>query len=66
MTIVVNGEVLDVPDDSDIRALVEQLGAPVDGVAVALNGEVVPRGQHAGTGLHPGDKVEVIRAVGGG
>ncbi len=66
MTVVVNGEPRDVPDNSDVVGLLRLLGAPVDGVAVALNGEVVPRGQQEGTALRPGDRVEVIRAVGGG
>jgi sulfur carrier protein len=33
---------------------------------VAINTEVVPRGQHATHALRPGDRVEIIQAVGGG
>jgi sulfur carrier protein len=36
------------------------------GVAVALNGAVVPRGRWAETALAPGDELEVIGAVQGG
>jgi sulfur carrier protein len=36
------------------------------GVAVALNGAVVPRGRWAATTLAPGDELEVIGAVQGG
>ncbi|MFP5283167.1 MAG: sulfur carrier protein ThiS [Actinomycetes bacterium] len=36
------------------------------GVAVALDGEVVPRARHAGTPLHEGAQVEIVTAVQGG
>ncbi len=66
MRLLVNGESRDVTDDIDVRALVETVGANPEGVAVAVNGEVVPRGQHREHRLREGDRVEVIRAVGGG
>lgn len=66
MKLRVNGEDHDLPDGIDVRGLVEALGAHPDGVAVAVNGEVVPRGQQRERALRDGDKVEVIRAVGGG
>ncbi len=62
----VNGEPRDVPVGTTITGLVRLLGAPPEGVAVALNGEVVPRAEHPARALAPGDRVEVIRAVGGG
>ena len=36
------------------------------GIAVALNGAMVPRAAWAQTQLHPGDKVEIVRARQGG
>lgn len=36
------------------------------GIAVALNGAVVPRGAWRDTTLKPGDKVEIVRARQGG
>jgi sulfur carrier protein len=36
------------------------------GIAVALNGEVVPRSAWEVTGLRPGDRVEVLTAAQGG
>ena len=36
------------------------------GIAVALNGAVVPRAAWAATALHPGDSVEIVRARQGG
>jgi sulfur carrier protein len=36
------------------------------GIAVALNGAVVPRAAWPATPLHPGDSVEIVRARQGG
>ena len=36
------------------------------GIAVALNGAIVPRAAWAQTPLHPGDDVEIVRARQGG
>ena len=36
------------------------------GIAVALNGAVVPRAAWRGTPLKPGDRVEIVRARQGG
>jgi sulfur carrier protein len=36
------------------------------GVAVAVDGEVIPRGRWSDTGLHEGQEVEVLHAVQGG
>jgi len=51
-----------------VAALVAALGIAADarGVAVALNGAVVPRGQWPTAALAAGDRVEVIRAMQGG
>ena len=36
------------------------------GIAVALNGSVVPRSAWGETALRPGDKIEIVRAMRGG
>ena len=36
------------------------------GIAVALNGEVIPRTAWTATLLRPGDKIEIVRARQGG
>jgi len=41
-------------------------GAAAKGIAVALNGEVVPRSAWDVTDLRPGDRVEVLTAAQGG
>ncbi len=66
MQTTVNGMAREVADSLTLRELVLLLGAHPDAVAVAVNGEVVPRHQLAERPVEPGDRVEVIRAVGGG
>ena len=66
MQITVNGQAREVPDGLTVAELLRALGVPGDGVAVAVDREVVPRSAHAGTALRPGAQVEVLVAVGGG
>jgi sulfur carrier protein len=35
-------------------------------IAVEMNGEIVPKSRYAETRVAPGDRVEVVAAVGGG
>ena len=65
--IKVNG-VADELAAATIAALLEAQGiAPgARGVAVALNGAVVPRAAWAETKLSAGDEVEIIKAMSGG
>jgi sulfur carrier protein len=55
-----------VPEEATVANLIEQLSAPPQGVAVAIDGEVVPRGQWAETALQAGARVEVVAAIQGG
>ncbi|MFG1607360.1 sulfur carrier protein ThiS [Actinoplanes sp. NPDC049265] len=66
MTILVNGDQATFPPDATVASLVAGLTRAERGVAVALNGEVVPRSEWAGTGLSDGDRVEVLTAAQGG
>ena len=66
--IVVNGEERPLPDDGSIPALLLELDLEPGqrGVAVAINGEVVPRQDWISKSLIAGDRVELVRAVQGG
>jgi sulfur carrier protein len=66
MTIVVNGQHHDLPDDATLTDVVARLTTAGRGVAVALNGSVVPRGQWQSTALVDADQVEILTAVQGG
>ncbi len=67
MEVVVNGTSRNVPAGSTITDVLPERGAAASlGVAVALNGTVVRRADWANTDLRMGDKIEILRAVGGG
>jgi sulfur carrier protein len=68
MTVVtLNGERRELGERATVEAAVLAAGAPDGrGVAVALDGEVVPRGQWATTEVRDGQQVEVLHAVQGG
>ncbi|HYN98750.1 MAG TPA: sulfur carrier protein ThiS [Actinomycetota bacterium] len=62
-----NGEDREVAPESSIPDVLAILGLDaVRGVAVAVDGEVIPRSQWDGFQLAGGMKVEVLRAVQGG
>jgi len=66
MDIMLNGDPLALPDDCTVAGLLESQGLTERRVAVELNGDIVPRGRHAGQQLAAGDRVEIVHALGGG
>jgi sulfur carrier protein len=68
MNVTVNGRPREIGDGATVAGVVEMLDvAPgARGVAVALDGEVVPRGRWAETELREGSLVEVVAAIQGG
>lgn len=67
MTITCNGEAVRLPDGTVADLLDARLGTPrPEGVAVAVNHEVVPRGEWPKVDLAAGDVVEIVTAVQGG
>jgi sulfur carrier protein len=66
--LVVNGEVTEFAEGTTVAKIIKTLGRDPSGrgIAVAVNGAVVPRGTWHETKLHNDDEVEVLAAVGGG
>lgn len=62
----VNGADRELAEGSTVAALLAELEVPAAGVAVAVNGEVVPRAGHGTTVVPDGAVVEVLTAVQGG
>ncbi len=64
----VNGEPRAVRTGATIADLVSDAvpNTEARGVAVARNGEIVPRGEWAATALAEGDAIEIVRPVQGG
>ena len=67
MIVEVNGKPHELQGGARVMAAVElACGAPAAGVAVAVDGEVVPRSEWETTALREGQSVEIVAAVQGG
>ena len=64
--VFVNGEYRELGDGATVETVVHELGVDKRGTAVAVNGEVIPRGEWSSTELRDGQEVEVLHAVQGG
>jgi sulfur carrier protein len=66
MRVLVNGEAMEVPEGVSVDGLLEHLKVKREYTAVALNREITPQAQYAATHLKDGDRVEIVRPMGGG
>jgi thiazole synthase len=67
MNVELNGDLVSLPDGATVATAIEASGAPSQrGVAVALDGDVVPRSEWETTPLADGQSVEVLAAIQGG
>lgn len=66
ITVTINGKQQRLAGPLTIAAYVETLPVNQRHVAVAINGEVVPRDRWPDTSIADGDSVEIVRMVGGG
>ena len=68
MKVLLNGESAELSDGATVLTALQSLDLPGAGrgVAVAVDAEVVPRGQWEATHLHEGARVEILRAIQGG
>jgi len=66
MQITLNGEPLELPSPLSLAELVDRQGLRDARVAVEVNGAIAPRSQHHCVTVQPGDRIEIVRALGGG
>ena len=68
MTVLCNGDPVDVEAGATVAHLLGRMGVDADarGIAVAVDGEVVPRGRWADVRLDADARVEVVTAIQGG
>ncbi|HEX2274101.1 MAG TPA: sulfur carrier protein ThiS [Acidimicrobiales bacterium] len=66
MTVVSNGEPVELPEGATVDDLLAKLGLGGRWVLVERNGEPVARRELASTVLAEGDRLELVRAVAGG
>ena len=65
MRILVNDEEHEVADDLTVAGLLDRMGYPAKGIAVAVDWAVIPRSDWHTT-LSEGARIEVVTAVQGG
>ncbi len=71
MRIELNGDAIELADGASVADAIDATGAKnmTDsrrGIAVAVDGEVVPRGEWGATPLADGQSIEVVGAIQGG
>jgi sulfur carrier protein len=66
MQIIVNGEAREIQEEITAAILVEQLGLAGKRLAMEVNQEILPRGRFEQHRFQPGDRVEIVQAIGGG
>lgn len=66
MKICINEEERDVPEGASVADVIETLSLNPKFIAVEVNLELIPRGEHASYKLSAGDQLEVVTLVGGG
>jgi len=66
MQLQINGEAQQLEGVSTLAELIEQQGLAGRRIAIELNGEIIPRAEHASTALTERDEIEIVHAIGGG
>lgn len=66
MDIILNGQSRNLRNGATIGELLQAELLGERRVAVEVNGQIVARGQHGSYQLSPGDRVEIVHALGGG
>ncbi len=66
VTITVNGKAMDVEPGLTVDGLLTLLNVKREYTAVAVNREVTPKSDYGTLKLSEGDKVEIVRPMGGG
>ncbi len=66
ISLQINGKPVQLESPTRLLAYLDQLGVNPRAVAVEHNGEIIERAAYESITLQDGDKVEIVRMVGGG
>jgi sulfur carrier protein len=66
MTVAINGEDREVPENLTVAALLQHLGIAGDRIAIERNRDILPRAAWPATAVQPNDQFEIVHFVGGG
>lgn len=66
MTININNQLKDVPDESTISFVLDQCNITLKGIAIAVNNQIVTKSLWQTTALKDRDQITIIQATQGG
>lgn len=66
MDIILNGTARNIPDRTSASELLLSLGLAEKRLALEINREIVPRSRFDLYTIRPGDRIEIVQAIGGG
>ena len=66
ITLTVNGKPRDLEGPQNLVDYLEALGITHRAIAIAYNGDIIRKNELQEVTLEDGDKLEIVRAVGGG
>ncbi len=66
ISIELNGEARTIADSDSVQDLIDALSLTNQALAIAINREVVPRSTWREHRFAVGDRVDIVRAIGGG
>jgi len=66
ISITINGEARDIPHAMSVAELLSTFQLEAKKIAVERNLEIVPRSAYQAVSVEDGDKLEIVRFVGGG
>ena len=66
ITITINGKQKDLEGPQSLMDYLEALGIAQRAIAIAYNGDIIRKNEIQEVTLVDGDKLEIVRAVGGG
>lgn len=64
--VVCNGNRYEIPEKQTVLEFTSQLALAEKRFAIEINQKIIPQGLYHETILHPGDTIEIVRAIGGG
>ena len=66
MNVTVNGKPMELEGGTTVEGLLAILGVPRQYLAVAVNRDITPKSEYTAVKLVDGDRVEIVRPMGGG
>ena len=64
--IQLNGDLYEINDGTNLSELLNKLKIQKNKVAIEVNGEIVEKSKYPNLILNKGDKVEIVKFIGGG